>query len=76
MSNLIIPPELLPSDGRFGCGPSKVRKEQLENLLKFGASVMGTSHRQAPVKNLVGRVRTGLADLLRAPAGYEFIIII
>ena len=74
MSNLIIPPELLPNDGRFGCGPSKIRMDQLDHLLKFGSSVMGTSHRQAPVKNLVGRVRNGLAELLRAPAGYEVVI--
>ena len=74
MSNLIIPSELLPVDGRFGCGPSKVRQEQLEYLLKSGTSIIGTSHRQAPVKNLVGRVRTGLAELLRAPDGYEVVL--
>jgi phosphoserine aminotransferase len=65
---------LLPADGRFGCGPSKIRQEQLDYLSGAGASILGTSHRQAPVKNLVGRVRTGLTDLFRAPAGYELIM--
>ncbi|GAA3889469.1 phosphoserine transaminase [Leifsonia kafniensis] len=74
MPDLTIPSELLPLDGRFGCGPSKVRPEQLHHLTEFGASILGTSHRQAPVKDLVGRVRTGLSDLFRAPEGYEVII--
>jgi phosphoserine aminotransferase len=74
MPDLQIPTELLPVDGRFGCGPSKIRREQLEYLSGAGASILGTSHRQAPVKNLVGRVRTGLSDLFRAPAGYEVIM--
>jgi phosphoserine aminotransferase len=74
MPDLQIPTELLPVDGRFGCGPSKIRREQLEYLSGAGASILGTSHRQAPVKNLVGRVRTGLSDLFRAPAGYEVIL--
>src|SRR5690349_14070537 len=66
-----IPRDLLPVDGRFGCGPSKVRPAQLEALVTAGASILGTSHRQAPVKNLVGSVREQLAALFRAPAGYE-----
>jgi phosphoserine aminotransferase len=74
MPDLTIPSELLPIDGRFGCGPSKVRPEQLHHLTEFGASILGTSHRQAPVKDLVGRVRTGLSDLFRAPEGYEVIV--
>jgi phosphoserine aminotransferase len=74
MPDLQIPTELLPADGRFGCGPSKIRQEQLDYLSGAGASILGTSHRQAPVKNLVGRVRTGLTDLFRAPAGYELIM--
>jgi len=68
-----IPRDLLPADGRFGCGPSKVRPEQLDALLAAGASVLGTSHRQAPVKNLVGSVREQLATLFRLPDGYEII---
>ncbi|NKF31026.1 phosphoserine transaminase, partial [Pseudomonas sp. BGM005] len=55
-----IPRDLLPVDGRFGCGPSKVRPEQLDALLAAGPTLLGTSHRQAPVKNLVGSVREQL----------------
>jgi phosphoserine aminotransferase len=68
---LILPTELVPSDGRFGCGPSKVRPEALERLARDGAAVMGTSHRQRPVKALVGSIRAGLAELFAAPDGYE-----
>ncbi|GAB3124840.1 phosphoserine transaminase [Glaciibacter psychrotolerans] len=74
MPDLTIPTELLPADGRFGCGPSKIRPEQLRHLTEFGASILGTSHRQPPVKNLVGRVRSGLSGLFRAPEGYELIV--
>jgi phosphoserine aminotransferase len=70
-TQLQIPEALKPSDGRFGCGPSKVRPEQLTHLATKAAAVMGTSHRQKPVKGLVARVRSGLADLLQAPEGYE-----
>ncbi|MGM1016972.1 MAG: phosphoserine transaminase [Actinomycetota bacterium] len=69
-----IPRDLLPTDGRFGCGPSKVRGAQLEALVTQGASILGTSHRQAPVKNLVGSVREHLADLFRLPEGYEILL--
>ncbi|MBN1091499.1 phosphoserine transaminase [Blastococcus sp. TML/M2B] len=69
-----IPAELLPSDGRFGCGPSKVRPEALQALASEGAAVMGTSHRQAPVKNLVGSVREGLRTLFDLPDGYEVVL--
>jgi phosphoserine aminotransferase len=71
---LRIPTELLPSDGRFGCGPSKVRHEQLEALLAAGTTVMGTSHRQAPVKQVVGAVRSGLAELFGLPDGWEVVL--
>ena len=74
MPSLTIPSSLLPADGRFGCGPSKVRQEQLDYLVGAGAALMGTSHRQAPVKNLVGRVRSGLGELFRLPDGYEVVI--
>src|SRR3954454_4227276 len=70
-SELVIPDDLKPADGRFGSGPSKVRPEQLEHLAEHGSSVMGTSHRQAPVKAVVGRVRQGLSDLFSLPDGYE-----
>ena len=69
-----LPADLLPSDGRFGCGPSKVRPEQVAALAGPGAELLGTSHRQAPVKNLVGSVREGLADLFRLPDGYEVVL--
>lgn len=68
-----IPKELKPSDGRFGCGPSKVRPEALEDLAGQN-SVMGTSHRQAPVRNLVARVREGLGELFDLPEGYEIVL--
>lgn len=67
-----IPATILPHDGRFGSGPSKVRSEALAALA--GSGLMGTSHRRAPVRDLVGRVRTGLLDLFGAPEGYEVIL--
>nr|WP_222131536.1 phosphoserine transaminase [Pseudonocardia sp. C8] len=69
-----IPADLLPSDGRFGCGPSKVRTEQLSALAATGDSLLGTSHRQKPVKSLVGRVRAGLSELFSLPEGYEVVL--
>jgi phosphoserine aminotransferase len=68
-----IPIELRPADGRFGCGPSKVRPVALARLAER-ADLMGTSHRQAPVRDLVGSVRDGLADLFRLPEGYEVVL--
>ncbi|SDO98560.1 phosphoserine aminotransferase apoenzyme [Actinopolyspora xinjiangensis] len=73
-TTLRLPAELIPSDGRFGCGPSKVRPEQLNRLANQGADVMGTSHRQKPVKSLVGRVREGLRQLFSLPEGYEVVL--
>ncbi|OLT43861.1 phosphoserine aminotransferase [Saccharomonospora sp. CUA-673] len=73
-AELTIPAELKPSDGRFGCGPSKVRPEQLAHLASEGANVLGTSHRQKPVKSLVGRLRSGLTDLFGLPDGYEVVL--
>jgi phosphoserine aminotransferase len=66
-----IPDELKPVDGRFGSGPSRIRPAQLEHLATTGAAVMGTSHRQAPVKSLVASIRAGLRDLFELPDGYE-----
>ncbi len=74
MPSLVIPAELLPADGRFGCGPSKVRPEQLAHLAEFGPAILGTSHRQPPVKDLVGRVRSGLSELFSLPEGYEVVL--
>ncbi len=71
---ITIPDSLKPADGRFGAGPSKVRVDSLEKLAATGTALMGTSHRQAPVKNLVGRVREGIADLFSLPAGYEVVL--
>jgi phosphoserine aminotransferase len=68
---LVIPEELMPADGRFGCGPSKVRPEALARLAGEGGAVMGTSHRQKPVKALVGEIRAGLRELFAVPDGYE-----
>src|SRR3712207_5858767 len=73
MPEITIPPALLPADGRFGSGPTKVRQEQLDHLLD-SQGILGTSHRQAPVKDLVGRVRSGIADLFRLPDGYEVVL--
>jgi phosphoserine aminotransferase len=70
-ATLEIPQELKPSDGRFGAGPSKVRPEQLQHLADHGSTIMGTSHRQAPVKGVVRRVRDGLRELFSLPDGYE-----
>ena len=69
-----IPAGLLPADGRFGAGPSKVRRAQLDALVGPGADVLGTSHRQAPVKQVVGRVRAGLSELFSLPDGYEIVL--
>ena len=74
MPHVELPRDILPSDGRFGCGPSKVRPAQLEALAGPGSVLLGTSHRQAPVKDLVGQVRSQLGDLFRAPTGYEVIV--
>lgn len=71
---LTIPSELLPSDGRFGSGPSRVRDAQMEALSSVSRTVMGTSHRQAPVKQVVARVRQGLAELFSLPEGYEVVL--
>ncbi len=71
---LKIPAELLPADGRFGAGPSKIQTSHLDALAATGSTLMGTSHRQAPVKNTVGRVREGLASLFDLPEGYEVVL--
>ena len=71
---IVIPADLLPVDGRFGAGPSKVRPEQIQALVEKSASVMGTSHRQKPVKNEVAALRAGLAEMFKLPVGYEVVI--
>ena len=74
MTDIIIPVDLLPRDGRFGAGPSKVRREQVQGLLEVSGTYLGTSHRQKTVKSQVGRLRSGLADLFSLPDGYEVIL--
>ena len=71
---ITIPDSLKPADGRFGSGPSKVRPGALDALAASGASVIGTSHRQSPVRSLVGRVRESLAELFGLPDGYEVVL--
>ncbi|MGA8994644.1 MAG: phosphoserine transaminase [Nocardioidaceae bacterium] len=71
---ITIPDSLRPTDGRFGAGPSKVRPESLDALAATGRSLLGTSHRQAPVKRLVGRVRDGVGSLFDLPEGYEVVL--
>ena len=73
-NEIIIPSNLKPKDGRFGCGPSKIRPEALAALAASGSSILGTSHRQPAVKNVVGRVRNGLKDLFSLPDGYEVVL--
>ncbi|WP_230009001.1 phosphoserine transaminase, partial [Microbacterium sp. Bi128] len=73
-TSITIPANLLPKDGRFGAGPSKVRPEQMDALAAASSKLLGTSHRQAPVKNLVGSVRSGLSEFFRAPEGYEVVL--
>jgi phosphoserine aminotransferase len=74
MTDLTIPGDLLPADGRFGSGPSKVRVEALDALAATGASYLGTSHRKDGVRGVVGRVRDGLASLFALPEGYEVVL--
>ncbi len=69
-----IPTDLLPADGRFGCGPSKIRREAVEALVDPSRTILGTSHRQVPVKSLVRSVRDGLTALLSLPDGYEVVL--
>jgi phosphoserine aminotransferase len=73
-AEIIIPSNIKPVDGRFGCGPSKIRPEALAALSASGNSILGTSHRQKPVKNVVKRVREGLTSLFNLPEGYEVVL--
>ena len=74
LPDIVIPPGLLPADGRFGSGPSKVRAEAVASLSLAAQGPLGTSHRQKPVKTLVGRLRSGLAELFGLPDGYEVVL--
>jgi phosphoserine aminotransferase len=72
--SISLPKNLLPSDGRFGSGPSKVRMEHVQRLIETGVTYLGTSHRQTPVRSMVGRIRAGLAELFSLPEGYEVLL--
>jgi phosphoserine aminotransferase len=74
IANITIPAELLPVDGRFGAGPSKVRTEQIDALVATSKTYMGTSHRQKPVKSQVARLRAGISQLFSLPEGYEVVL--
>jgi len=74
VTNIVLPAQLKPADGRFGSGPSKVRPEQVAALAASGPVYLGTSHRQAPVRSLVQRIQEGLAELFRLPGGYQVVL--
>ncbi len=74
MVDIVIPPSLLPADGRFGSGPAKVRPEAVAALAEAASGYLGTSHRQAAVKHVIGHVRDGLSSLLGLPDGYEVVL--
>jgi len=74
MPTLTIPSSLLPRDGRFGCGPSRVAPAAIDELVRLAPGVMGTSHRQEPVRAEVRRLRDGISSLFRLPAGYEVLV--
>lgn len=73
-NQLTLPEHLIPSDGRFGCGPSKVQPHQIQAVVDGANNIIGTSHRQPAVKNVVGSIREGLAKLFNIPEGYEVIM--
>jgi phosphoserine aminotransferase len=74
VTHIVLPEDIKPADGRFGSGPSKIPAGALEALAATGTSLMGTSHRQAPVRDTVGRVRDGLRQLFSLPDGYEVVL--
>lgn len=74
MATITIPPSMLPQDGRFGSGPSKIRPEQVQALDAGATTVLGTSHRQSTIKQIVGSIRAGLAEFLRIPDDYEIVL--
>src|ERR671932_607076 len=72
--DIILPPDLRPADGRFGSGPSKVRTDAVSALAAAAPTYLGTSHRQSPVRSVVGRLRSGMTDLFALPDGYEVVL--
>jgi phosphoserine aminotransferase len=73
-SEIRLPSSILPSDGRFGCGPSKVRRGQIDAIVAGATTLIGTSHRKPPVKNLVASIRSGLGELFSLPEGWEVVL--
>ena len=73
-TEIAVPAELLPADGRFGSGPSKVRTGQVDALVAGATDLLGTSHRKPPVKNLVAAIRRGLVELFALPEGWEIVL--
>jgi phosphoserine aminotransferase len=73
-SEIRLPSSILPSDGRFGCGPSKVRRGQIDAIVAGATTLIGTSHRKPPVKNLVASIRSGLSELFSLPEGWEVVL--
>ena len=75
MTNTVtIPSNVLPEDGRFGSGPTKIRPEQIQALDKGARNLLGTSHRQTPIKQVVGSIREGLSEFFQIPDGYEVVL--
>ena len=75
MTNTVtIPSNVLPEDGRFGSGPTKIRPEQIQALDKGARDLLGTSHRQTPIKQVVGSIREGLSEFFQTPDGYEVVL--
>ena len=74
LQDIRLPASILPADGRFGCGPSKVRRAQIDAVVAASTSIMGTSHRKPQVKALVGAVRSGLFELFSLPDGWEIVL--
>lgn len=72
--SIVLPASIMPADGRFGCGPSKVRAGQIDAIAAAASTLLGTSHRKPAVKNLVGSIRAGLTELFRLPAGWEIVL--
>lgn len=72
--DILIPAEIRPADGRFGSGPSKIRSEAVAALADAAPGYLGTSHRQATVKDVVARLRRGLTELFALPDDYEVVL--
>lgn len=72
--NFTVPKELIPSDPRFGAGPSLIPTEAVQNLANTGATLLGTSHRKMPVRNLVKEMQDGIRTYFKLPSDYEVVL--